>query len=109
MDQVRPADTFVHLVGVANPGPLKAEQFRTVDLASVRASLPSARSAAVGHFVYVSVAQPAPIMKTYIRARKDCEAIDSGQRAERHNTAPLVCPRPRSLVAVRPRTVLLAL
>jgi uncharacterized protein YbjT (DUF2867 family) len=75
MDQVRPADTFVHLVGVANPGPLKAEQFRTVDLASVRASLPSARSAAVGHFVYVSVAQPAPIMKAYIRARKECEGL----------------------------------
>src|SRR5690349_2166302 len=36
MDQVRPADTFVHLVGVSNPSPLKAELFRTVDLASVQ-------------------------------------------------------------------------
>jgi len=75
MDQVRPADTFVHLVGVSNPGPLKAAQFLTVDLASVRASLPSARSAAVGHFVYVSVAQPAPIMKAYVQTRGDCEAL----------------------------------
>jgi uncharacterized protein YbjT (DUF2867 family) len=75
MDQVRPADTFVHLVGVSNPGPLKAAQFRTVDLASVRASLPSARAAAVGHFVYVSVAQPAPIMKAYVQTRRECEAL----------------------------------
>jgi uncharacterized protein YbjT (DUF2867 family) len=75
MDQVRPADTFVHLVGVSNPSPLKAELFHAVDLASVRASLPSARSAAVGHFVYVSVAQPAPIMKAYIQARKECEGL----------------------------------
>jgi len=78
MDQVRPADTFVHLVGVSNPSPLKAELFRTVDLASVQGSLPSARSAAIGHFVYVSVAQPAPIMKAYIKTRNECEALIRG-------------------------------
>lgn len=36
MNQICPADTFVHLVGVAHPNPAKAEQFRTVDLVSGR-------------------------------------------------------------------------
>src|SRR5712692_58469 len=73
--QVNPADTFVHLVGVSHPAPWKAEQFRAVDLASVRASVAAARDAGVRHFVYVSVAHPAPVMKAYIEARAECEAL----------------------------------
>jgi uncharacterized protein YbjT (DUF2867 family) len=38
-DQIRPADTFVQLVGVSHPSPAKAAEFRSVDLAS--ASRPS--------------------------------------------------------------------
>ncbi len=34
--QIRPADTFVHLVGVSLPNPLQAEQFRKIDLTSVQ-------------------------------------------------------------------------
>ncbi|MBC6949222.1 NAD-dependent epimerase/dehydratase family protein, partial [candidate division KSB1 bacterium] len=44
MDHVRPADTFVHLVGVSHPNPSKAGQFRTIDLASVQAAVPAAKA-----------------------------------------------------------------
>jgi uncharacterized protein YbjT (DUF2867 family) len=71
---VAPADTFVQLVGVAHPGPAKAAQFRTVDLASALAGIAAAKSAGVGHFVYVSVAHPAPAMKPYWQAREEAEA-----------------------------------
>ncbi len=74
-DQVAPADTFVHLVGVAHPGPAKAQQFRTVDLASVREAVHAAAAARVGHFVYVSVAHPAPVMRAYWRARVEAESL----------------------------------
>ena len=69
--QVPPGCTFVHLVGVAHPSPAKAQQFIDVDLASVRASLSAAQHAV--HFVYMSVAQPAPVMAAYIRARQEAE------------------------------------
>src|SRR2546422_7988167 len=36
--QVAPADTFVHLIGVSHPSPAKAEQFRKVDLVSIEAA-----------------------------------------------------------------------
>ncbi len=72
---VSPADTFVHLVGVSHPNPSKAEQFRTIDLASVHASVPAAVAAGVRHFVYVSVAQPAPVMQAYGQVRAECEAL----------------------------------
>jgi len=67
-------DTFVQLVGVAHPSPAKAAQFRSIDLASAMASLAAARQAGVRHFVYVSVAQPAPVMRAYIAARAEVEA-----------------------------------
>lgn len=62
--------TFVHLVGVAHPSPRKAAQFLSVDLASVQESLIAATRAGAGHFVYLSVAQPAPMMQAYIAARR---------------------------------------
>jgi uncharacterized protein YbjT (DUF2867 family) len=73
----------VHLVGVSHPAPWKEREFRAVDLASVRASVTAARAGEVKHFVYVSVAQPAPVMKSYIQVRAECEAIiaDSGLNA----------------------------
>ena len=64
---------FVHLVGVPHPSPAKARQFMEIDLASVRAALVAAQSAA--HFVYVSVAQPAPVMAAYLRARQAAEQL----------------------------------
>jgi len=73
--KIAPADTFVHLVGVSHPAPWKEREFREVDLASVNASVAAARQAGVQHFVYVSVAQPAPVMKAYIQVRAECEAL----------------------------------
>ena len=75
MEQMRGCDIFVHLIGVAHPNPSKAEEFRRVDLASVRVAVPAAVSAGVRHFIYVSVAHPAPIMQAYWKARAECEAI----------------------------------
>jgi uncharacterized protein YbjT (DUF2867 family) len=70
---VPPADTFVHLVGVPHPSPAKAQQFRAIDLTSVRAARTAARAAGIAHFVYVSAAQPAPVMKAYIAVRAEGE------------------------------------
>ncbi|MCK7492785.1 MAG: NAD(P)H-binding protein [Comamonadaceae bacterium] len=47
-----------------------------VDLAaSVRAALAAAQYAGVGHFLYLSVAQPAPVMQAYVAARAQGEAL----------------------------------
>jgi len=59
---IPPADTLVHLVGTSHPNPAKAREFREVDLVSIQASVTAAKRAAVRHFVYVSVAHPAPAM-----------------------------------------------
>ena len=68
-------DTFVQLTGAAHPAPWKESQFRAIDLVSLRASAEVAKAAGVAHFIYVSVAHPAPVMKAYIRVRQECEAI----------------------------------
>ena len=73
--KIQPSDTFVQLVGVPHPGPSKGEQFRAIDLVSVRASVAAAAEAGVRHFVYVSVAQPAPMMKDYLAVRAEGEAL----------------------------------
>lgn len=82
-DAVAPADTFVHLVGTPRPSPLKRRQFREIDLVSIRAALDAAVHARVQHFVYLSVAHPAPIMAAYIAVRKEGESLlrQSGLRA----------------------------
>ena len=69
------ADTLVHLVGVAHPSPAKAAAFREVDSASLRAALTAATYAGIRHFVYLSVAQPAPVMQAYVAARAEGEAL----------------------------------
>ena len=73
-DLIRPAETLVHLVGVAHPSPAKAAAFRQIDLPSIRASVEAARHAGIRHLVYVSVAHPAPVMRAYIAARQEGEA-----------------------------------
>jgi len=69
------SDTFVHLTGVAHPAPWKEREFRAVDFTSLRASSLAASSAQAAHFVYVSVAHPAPVMRAYIQVRSECEEI----------------------------------
>lgn len=75
-----PSDTFVQLVGVPHPSPAKAAEFQSIDLVSTRASVSAAAGGGVKHFVYVSVAQPAPVMKAYQAARAQGELMirDSG-------------------------------
>jgi uncharacterized protein YbjT (DUF2867 family) len=75
--------TFVHLVGTPHPNPSKAAEFRRVDLASITAAVAAAGRAGVRHFVYVSVAHPAPVMHAYIAVREEGEALvrASGIRA----------------------------
>jgi len=74
-DKIAPGATFVHLVGTAHPNPFKAAQFRAVDLRSIEAAARAARHARVAHFVYVSVAHPAPVMQAYIEVRRKGEAL----------------------------------
>jgi uncharacterized protein YbjT (DUF2867 family) len=79
-DEVRGADTLVHLIGTPHPSPAKAKQFRDVDLVSAQVAINAARDAGVRHFVYLSVAQPAPVMQAFIEVRMKGEAMirDSG-------------------------------
>jgi uncharacterized protein YbjT (DUF2867 family) len=71
-----PADaTLVHLVGTPHPSPAKAAEFRRVDLASIGAAISASQHAGVRHLVYVSVAHPAPVMRAYIAARQEGEAL----------------------------------
>lgn len=70
---VAPADTFVQLVGVPHPSPSKARQFIEIDLRSALESIQAAQQAGVQHFVYMSVAQPAPVMQAYQAARAEAE------------------------------------
>jgi uncharacterized protein YbjT (DUF2867 family) len=72
---VHGCDTFVHLVGTPHPSPAKAAQFRSIDLPSVQQAALAAQQSGVTHFVYVSVAHPAPVMRAYIEARSEGERI----------------------------------
>jgi uncharacterized protein YbjT (DUF2867 family) len=72
---LRPADVLVHLVGTPHPGPSKAEEFRRVDLPSIAASVDAVRRVGAQQLVYVSVAQPAPVMKAYVAVRAAGEQL----------------------------------
>lgn len=73
--RLRGVDTFVHLVGTRRPNPFKAQAFEGIDLQSVRVAVEAAVDARVAHFVYVSVAHPAPVMRAYIAARVEAERV----------------------------------
>ena len=66
---LRPGDTVIHLVGTPHPSPSKADQFEKVDLVSIRETVSAAKKVGVAHLIYVSVAQPAPIMQAYLWVR----------------------------------------
>ena len=70
--------TLVHLVGTPHPNPSKAAEFERVDLGSIRASAAAAVASDAAHIVYVSVARPAPLMRSYIDARERGEAAVAG-------------------------------
>ena len=81
--RVTPADTFVHLIGVSHPNPRKAAEFKDIDLKSCHEAVRAAADAGVRHFVYLSVARPAPIMQEYQAVRAEGERLirESGMRA----------------------------
>lgn len=74
-DDIYDLDAFVHLVGVSHPSPTKAQQFKDVDLKSLQEAVQAAARQRVRHFVYISVAHPAPMMHSYIDVRIQCEAL----------------------------------
>ncbi|HEX9782468.1 MAG TPA: NAD(P)H-binding protein, partial [Opitutaceae bacterium] len=68
--------TLVHLVRIPKPAPSKARQFREIDLVSIQASVAAAtRMVQRPHLVYLSVAQPASMMKAFIQVRAQGEAL----------------------------------
>lgn len=87
-EQVRGADTFVHLIGVAHPSPAKAKEFREIDLLSAQVAVKAARDAGIGHFIYLSVAQPAKMMQAFIAVRSE------GERMIRESGMPATFVRP---------------
>ncbi len=82
-DKVAGCDTFIHLIGVHHPGPGKKEEFKKIDLVSIEQAVPAAVNAGVKHFIYLSVAHPAPIMKDFIEVRMKGEELirQSGMNA----------------------------
>jgi uncharacterized protein YbjT (DUF2867 family) len=72
---IGPSDTFVQLVGVAHPSPAKANEFRSIDLVSVHESVRAVRGSSIRHFVYLSVAMPAPAMQAYVAVRAEGERL----------------------------------
>ena len=86
--QVRGADTFVHLIGVAHPSPAKAKEFREIDLPSVQVAVKAAYESGIGHFIYLSVAQPASMMRAFIAVRSE------GERLLRESGIPATFIRP---------------
>lgn len=70
---LRDCDTFVQLVGVPHPSPAKAKEFVAIDQKSGLDAIAAAAHSGIQHFVYVSVAHPAPTMHAYIAARSKCE------------------------------------
>ena len=72
---ISPSTTFVHLVGVSHPSPSKTAEFRSIDLQSIREAVQAARKSAVRHFVYLSVARPAPMLREYQAVRAEGERV----------------------------------
>jgi uncharacterized protein YbjT (DUF2867 family) len=66
-------DTFIQLIGVPHPSPAKAAEFVAIDQKSALEAIRVAAERHVRHFVYISVAHPAPVMHAYIAARTACE------------------------------------
>ena len=73
-DSIPQDSVFVQLLGVSKPSPAKAQQFKEVDLRSVKASADAASLAHVSQFIFVSVAMaPSRIMRAYQQVRQEGE------------------------------------
>ena len=96
---LRSGDTLVHLVGTPHPNPSKARQFEQIDLVSIRAAVTAAKRVGIAQLVYVSVAQPAPIMRAYLAVRAAGERMIKEAGLTGDGIAALVRARSRPLVA----------
>lgn len=67
--------TFIHLIGVAHPSPAKKDEFYKIDLVSIQEAVKAAKEKNVQHFIYLSVAHPAPVMKDFINVRMKGEQL----------------------------------
>lgn len=85
---IRPADTFIHLDGAPHPMPRKSSESRTVDLIAARETINVCSELGMRHFIYMSVAHPAPAMKDYIAVRAECERMIE----DRHLKATILRP-----------------
>lgn len=85
---VEGADTFIQLVGVSHPSPAKAREFTEIDLKAGLEAIRIALETEVPHFIYMSVAQPAPVMQAYLNVRAECERAI----AAKHLNATIVRP-----------------
>src|SRR5579885_2602476 len=47
LEQISPAHTLIHLIGVSHPNPSKAAEFRAVDLVAAKAAITAAQQRAV--------------------------------------------------------------
>ena len=92
-------DTFVQLVGVAHPSPAKAREFVEIDQKSAMEAIRVAAEARIAHFVYVSVAHPAPMMKAYIEVRAAGEEMIRAAGLNATSTAAIPASRAARLVA----------
>jgi len=70
-----PSDTLIHLVGVPHPSPSKGEEFRRIDLVSIRETVRAIAGSTIRHVIYLSVAHPAPAMKEYVAVREEGERL----------------------------------
>jgi len=72
-EHVDGCDTFLQMVGVAHPSPSKADQFVLIDQKAGLEAIRVSSHSAIRHFVYLSVAHPAPAMHAYVETRVVCE------------------------------------
>lgn len=71
-----PANAIVvHLVGTPRPSARKAALFEALDFVAARECIAAARDAGARRIVYVSVAQPAPVMRAYVNVRRRVEVL----------------------------------
>jgi uncharacterized protein YbjT (DUF2867 family) len=85
---IRPADTFIHLVGTPNPLQAEVAELRAIDLVAAREAASACAEIGVRHFIYLSVARPAPSKKDFVAVRAECEQMI----AQRHLNATILRP-----------------
>lgn len=84
---VRPADTLIHLEAASQADPESGAE-SAAELVSGREAVSAVAELGLQHFVYLSVAHPAPLRKHSIAAHAECERLIQ----ERHLNATILRP-----------------